>query len=346
MILCLKNGRIRKKCSNDFTEEEVQSFRDVYNLLAIGNPNKLVKIEPENMEKFLEFGTELWLDAIKGFEKGKVENCVEVDNPSDPRDREDCRFDEYYRQDGYWSGGAASALEWIAKSNWLAKLLTEHDEDYLIMTALLKTLSEGGGAPKEKEEYRKASCNLADIYEENWDGDNQHDKGSGDINEDINADNTPNEDSDAHGRLDPDNNTQGSRTAVTVAEEKLYKVFGADCVKNSKIESSVKSDEITYRSSKEKDRNRGSYMLLSVLEDNEDSIKLGHQFLKEKLCAANSNTDDCVKYFYCNIKEGGKKAAIEDSQRKVVEHSYIRKTIGWPDKTAGWSIKRNYCLNY
>jgi hypothetical protein len=133
----------QKKCYDE-TEKEVQALRDVYNNLAIGNPRKLQRLDKSEMDPFLVFGPRLWADAITGFERGRKENCKVVDNPDDARDREDCKFDDYYKQQGYWSSGAAAALEWIARNDWLSELIIENDEDSVIMKALLKVLANGG----------------------------------------------------------------------------------------------------------------------------------------------------------------------------------------------------------
>ena len=145
------------KCYDE-TEEEVQALRDVYNLLAIGNPRKLERVDKDEMEPFLIFGPEIWKDAITGFEKGRKENCVENLNPEDSRDREDCKFDNYYKQEGYWSSGAVAALKWIARNNWLAELILENDDDNIIMTSLLDVLAHGGDG--EEEDHRDGVCPL------------------------------------------------------------------------------------------------------------------------------------------------------------------------------------------
>ena len=163
----LKRFSDQKKCY-DQKEKEVQVFRDVYNQLAIGNPRKLERVDTEQMEEFLIFGPELWKDAITGFEKGRKENCTTNLDPEDPRDREDCKFDTYYKQDGYWSSGAAAALEWIGRNDWLSELIEKNDEDHVIMKALLDVLAHGGKDHSddgvddgEPEDHRANVCALA-----------------------------------------------------------------------------------------------------------------------------------------------------------------------------------------
>ncbi len=137
-------------------ENEVQELRDTYNLLALGRPEKLVEIEPEEMENFLDFGPELFQDAIYGFERQRKKGCEVETNPEDPRDREDCKLENYYRQDGYFSPGASHALAWIARNNWLAKLILEYDKDDLsIMLSLLDVLAHGGGQNLGDENKRE-----------------------------------------------------------------------------------------------------------------------------------------------------------------------------------------------
>ena len=154
---------IQEKCYNE-KEKDAQALRDVYNNLAIGNPRKLERLGEEEMESFLVFGPELWRDAIIGFERGRKEDCTVNLNPPDSRDREDCKFENYYKQQGYWSSGAAATLEWIAKNDWLAELILEHDEDYLIMTTLLDILAHGGkahgGEGGESQAHRASVCDL------------------------------------------------------------------------------------------------------------------------------------------------------------------------------------------
>ena len=157
---------LQKKCY-DYKEVEVQSFRDTYNLLALGNPRKLARVDTEKMEKFLTFGPELWRDAILGFERQRKEDCEPDPGNNDPTDREDCKLEGYYRQEGYWSKGAVSALEWIARNDWLAEFIVRHDEDLVIMTSLLKVLANGGGqvfpvgdSDREESDVQTATCDL------------------------------------------------------------------------------------------------------------------------------------------------------------------------------------------
>ncbi len=171
-----------------YKESEVQVFRDVYNLLAVGNPRKLVQIDTDEMEDFLAFGPELWQDAIYGFERQRKENCVVNSGDSDPRDRDDCRLSNYYKQEGYWSDGAVAALAWIARNDWLAELITENDEDQLIMRSLLEILARGGGqrlsdeSDREPPGRRRDICDLR-ISEPDLDGD-----GNCDVSEDLDGD--------------------------------------------------------------------------------------------------------------------------------------------------------------
>ena len=133
-------------------EKEVQAFRDTYNVLAIGNPRKLIRVDSEKMEEFLIFGPELWKTAINGFERGRKEDCIlndKLETITDIRDYEDCKFETYYKQEGYWSSGAAATLEWIARNNWLSKLMVEHDDDHEIMKTLLDILAKGGDGEAE-----------------------------------------------------------------------------------------------------------------------------------------------------------------------------------------------------
>ena len=110
-------------------EKEVQVFRDVYNLLATGDPRRMVSIDSDEMEDFLAFGPVLWKDAIYGFERNRKENCTPDRGKDDPRDREDCKLKGYYQQEGYDEEGAGEALKWIARNNWVAELLLEHDDE-------------------------------------------------------------------------------------------------------------------------------------------------------------------------------------------------------------------------
>ncbi|MDE0518435.1 MAG: hypothetical protein OXH36_02610, partial [Bdellovibrionales bacterium] len=157
----------QEKCYNH-KEKEVQSLRDTYNALAIGNPRKLIRVDPEKMEEFLIFGPELWETAIKGFERGKIEEdegCDEKKDPDDIREYEDCKFEYYYQQVGYWSAGSAATLEWIARNNWLSKLMLEHDKDHIVIQTLLDVLVNGGDgeAADRKSDWKTGDsiCNLA-----------------------------------------------------------------------------------------------------------------------------------------------------------------------------------------
>ena len=140
-------------------EKEVQVFRDVYNLLATGDPRRMVSIDSDEMEDFLAFGPVLWKDAIYGFERNKKENCEPDRGRDDPRDREDCKLKGYYKQEGYDEEGAGEALKWIARNNWVAELLLEHDdEDNDVMLSLLDVLAFGeGGVEAQPDNLNCAS---------------------------------------------------------------------------------------------------------------------------------------------------------------------------------------------
>jgi len=153
----LKKFADQNKCYN-YSEDEVQNFRDVYNLLTIGSSRRLEEIRPDPLAEFLDFGPELWEDAIIGFERGLKENCTVVENPLDPRDREDCKFDEYYKQEGYWTEGSATTLDWIARNDWVAKLITKYDKEHVIMSALIDILA-NGGTDQIKNNQRYSDCN-------------------------------------------------------------------------------------------------------------------------------------------------------------------------------------------
>ena len=188
-------------------EKEVQVFRDTYNVLAIGNPRKLIRVDSEKMEEFLIFGPELWKTAINGFERGRIEDCILNDGAEDIRDYEDCKFETYYKQEGYWSSGAAATLEWIARNSWLAKLMVEHDDDHVIIQTLLDVLSKGGDGEAEDRvedgEDGVSICNL-DLESEN-----------------------------GNGRLDLDSPPTG--VSVSQQQEDRYKAFGANCIDNHSL---------------------------------------------------------------------------------------------------------------
>lgn len=129
------------KCYEE-TETAVQSFRDVYNLLALGVPRKLEKIDPSDMEDFLTFSAGLWKDAVFGFERGRKEDCNPNDGSTDPTLRENCKFEDYYQQLGYDYDGADSALQWIIENDWLAELINKYDEDQIILKALFTVLDD------------------------------------------------------------------------------------------------------------------------------------------------------------------------------------------------------------
>ena len=138
----LKNFKDQKDCYEE-AENKVQSFKDTYSLLTFGSSRKLERIKPKDMETLLDFGPVLWRDAIYGFERGRKENCTVNLNPSDPRDREDCKLKDYYKQGGYDGEGASEALRWIAQNNWLGELLDELDKDEEVATALVNVLAKG-----------------------------------------------------------------------------------------------------------------------------------------------------------------------------------------------------------
>ena len=262
---CAKNEACKELCDSmlqrfsdqkrcyDHKEKEVQSFRDTYNLLALGNSRKVARVDIDEMKKFLTFGPKLWQDAIYGFERERKENCTPNDGKDDPTEREDCKLKGYYKQIGYWSGGAASALEWIATNDWLAELIIDHDEDdeLVIMKSLLDVLANGGGQnfqtgdrDKEKADDKNKTCNLALIEPDkdndgscnNVDGndaddeiqDNDADLTDGD--EDLDDSGTCTADStNNHGRLYP-TNAGGSNLSLDNDLEKEYQAFGADCL--------------------------------------------------------------------------------------------------------------------
>ncbi len=141
----LKSLSDQEECY-DYSEEQVQAFRDTYNLLAFGDPDRLEKITSSEMEEFLDFGTDLWRDAIYGFERGLKKNCV-VSGKVDDIDRENCRRSDYYQQAGYNNQGALEALTWIAKNNWLALLISDYDKNLVIMNALSEIAARGINSP-------------------------------------------------------------------------------------------------------------------------------------------------------------------------------------------------------
>ena len=263
----LQRFSLQKKCY-DYKEVEVQSFRDTYNLLALGNPRKLGRVDTEKMEKFLTFGPELWRDAIYGFERQRKENCAPPPPPPqnlpppDPTERENCRLPGYYKQVGYWSAGAVSALEWLAKNDWLAELIVRHDEHLVIMTSLLEVLANGGGqafqtgdSDRETTAVKNETCNLPADLQIGFDSYN-----------------------------------------FSVEEDKQYEAFGANCV--GKGEDSTGGDVNL------------NYFIIAVKDKNKHSLNLGYQVV-DKLCddatdatdADRPRRDDCIKHFFCNIKE-------------------------------------------
>ena len=147
MELCdsmLQNLVDKERCYSRYTEKQVQGFRDVYNLLAVGDDTKLEDIDPEEMKKFMEFGPQFWRDAIRGFKTG-IRNTEACDQEiGQDQESRDCERDTYYIQPGYKKEGAANALSWIAVNHWLGELLSEKDnhrgEEHSIMTALLDVM--------------------------------------------------------------------------------------------------------------------------------------------------------------------------------------------------------------
>lgn len=153
----------QSKCYEE-TEKEVQSFRDVYNLLALGVPSKLEKIDPSDMEDFLAFSAGLWKDAIFGFERGRKEDCTPNDGSADPTLRENCKFEDYYEQLGYDYDGADSALQWIAENDWLAELINKYDDDTIVLKALFTVLDDPITAVNRIEEGDSyAQCSAVDV---------------------------------------------------------------------------------------------------------------------------------------------------------------------------------------
>ncbi len=129
----LKDFSDQKRCYS-YQEVDVQAFRDTYNNLALGQ--NLGDVDSDEMESFLDFGVEIWRDAITGFERDWQSGC-EVG--ADER-LSDCQGDDYYLQRGYTRQGAAAALSWIARSDWLAKLLLDYDNDFVVIDALVAVL--------------------------------------------------------------------------------------------------------------------------------------------------------------------------------------------------------------
>ena len=151
------------KCYEE-TEKAVQSFRDVYNLLALGVPRKLEKIDPSDMEEFLTFSPGLWKDAVFGFERGRKEDCTPNTGDEDPTLRENCKFEDYYQQLGYDYEGADSALQWIIENDWLAELINKYDEDQVILKALFTVLDDPTLAMNRIEEGDSyTQCSVTDV---------------------------------------------------------------------------------------------------------------------------------------------------------------------------------------
>ena len=314
---------LQKECY-DLKEEEVQALRDTFNLLALGEANKLAKVDPEEMEKFLKFSPELYKSAIYGFRRGWKEGCTPELRPSDPRDREDCKLKNYYQQDGYHSGSSSHALEWIASNNWLAEMLVEHDQDHIIMLSLLDILANGGQHPEEDSNDKNKTCNIGDnttvdivsggicpfdpahatkhsrlniagtpantnspttTQSCDWDKDST----SWDPPDDLEQRNWPSS---------PDPKALGSQPVASSFDD-YYKAFGADCVGI--------------------DSKRKNYFMIAVEQDNAYSVNLGHQVLREKLC----NNAGCQLYFYCTIQDDKEDQTIDymkDSENSEVKN--------------------------
>ena len=296
---------LQKDCYEQ-TAEEVQALRDTYNHLAKngGDPRSLSKVEPDAMENFLKFSPKLYRSAIYGFRRGWKEGCTVVSRSqaSDPRDREDCKLKDYYQQDGYHSGGAAHALEWIAGNNWLAELLLEYDdEDHIIMLSLLDVLANGGKHPVE-------DIDDAPGLDDDKNGNPARDGVCKAVVPSVGICPFAPPDGSAteHGRLllesTPADTNQPTTTKAcdwdknkgmntgrnwpsdatpNVADDfaNHWEAFGADCV-------SI-------------DSNRKNYFMIAVKADNPHSANLGHQVLREKLC----DNDHCQRYFYCTIQD-------------------------------------------
>ena len=268
----------QKKCY-DYTEKEVQSFRDIYNLLAIGIPERLERVEPEKMEFFLEFSPVLWNDAIYGFVRGaKGNNCVLNLVPTDPRDRETCKLSNYYVQKGYWSEGAAATLEWIARNDWLAALILEHDENHIIMEALLDILFHGGKkVGVEGDTGESYAAENGDIVFGSRCRDLAY------LEDRIAANQSCGDSNDEPCDL--------SLSDVDFEENSLrnrYSAFGVNCLNPfcSRADDNCDDSE--------------NYFILSARERNINSVNLGYQILR-KIC---DGKDFCIKYFYCHIKDG------------------------------------------
>ncbi len=338
----------QKKCY-DHKEKEVQSFRDTYNLLALGNPRKLARVDIDEMKKFLTFGPKLWQDAIYGFERERKEDCTPNDGKDDPTEREDCKLKGYYKQIGYWSSGAASALEWIATNDWLAELIIDHDKDdeYVIMKSLLDVLANGGGRnffehpsdPQKNDRDRESldnknkTCNLALIEPDkdndgscnNVDGDDvedeiqDNDDDLTDGDEDLKDDGSCNNNTDYHGRLYPQKAGGSAGLSLDSDLEEQYKAFGADCLA---------------------EEDRENYFTLAVERENRNSVILGHKVLVEILCASSSDDDKCIEYFYCRIKDGHEDTRENDIDDTESVTYYMNRMTSKPK---GWSSDYRDC---
>ena len=245
----------------DYTEKEVQALRDTYNLLALGVSRKLSQIEPDDMETFLKFGTDLYRDAIYGFTRGWKDPCTYKPYPDDPTEREDCRLENYYQQEGYRSQSAANALKWIAENNWLAKLLKDNDKDHVIMLALLKILAKGGDhhVPQEVEKYLK----------DNPPPDYKPDKPCP-----VSSDDAENE----LFRPSSGKNICGTNNQKLCSPKENYNAFFSKCLGSKDFDFSTNSAK--------ENENLKSFLTIAddEKEDVNDSEELGCSLLKDKLC--------------------------------------------------------------
>ena len=298
------------------TEEEVQALRDTFNLLALGYPNKLARIEPEEMEKFLEFSPKLYQSAIYGFERGRKEDCTPKLRPEDPREREDCKLKNYYQQWGYHSGSASHALEWIARNNWLAELLIEHDEAYIIMLSLLDILAKGGEHPEESNSDKKQICHIEDdagnavagipkagicpFYNPDATYHGRLNLITSGVNG-YSATNYSSCDWNKDGSMDSSARSWSSAPDPADSFTDHLKAFGADCL--------------------DVDKGRKNYFLIAVSAEQSHSANLGHQVLTEKLC----KNSDCEQYFYCTIQDKEPDPAGTAPQSLIIQYMTDRK---------------------